>query len=86
MPAWHCAIDSRLDKLIDADNRSDVTLETHVLVAARRLSELKTAPEGVEIEAIEPVERTARALQVPQLALVNSLGAGRNDNAMKDQS
>ena len=33
------------------------------LVSARRLRDLKAAPEDGEIEAIEPVERTARALQ-----------------------
>jgi len=44
------------------------------------------APVGVKIEAIVPVERTARALQAPQLALANSLGEDGNNNAMKDQS
>jgi len=34
-----------------------------VLVSARRLRDLKAAPEDVEIEAIAPIERTARALQ-----------------------
>jgi DNA recombination protein RmuC len=41
--------------------------ESRVLVSARRLRDLKAAPEGVEIEPIEPVERTARALQAPEL-------------------
>jgi len=43
-------------------------IESRVLVFARRLSELKAAPEGVEIEAIEPVERTVRALQAVEFA------------------
>jgi len=46
-----------------AYNSATSTLESRVLVSARRLRELKAAPEGVEINAIEPVERTARALQ-----------------------
>ncbi len=38
-----------------------------VLVSARRLRDLKAAPEDVEIEAIAPIERTARALQTPEM-------------------
>lgn len=40
-----------------------------MLVLARRLKDLKAAPEDVEIEAIEPVERVPRILQTaePQL-------------------
>lgn len=37
-----------------------------MLVSARRLHDLKAAPEGVEIEVIEPVERTAK---VPQASV-----------------
>jgi DNA recombination protein RmuC len=43
------------------------TLETRVLVSARRLRELRAAPEGVGIEAIEPVERKAREVQASDL-------------------
>lgn len=57
-----------------------------VLVSARRLSELKAAPEGVEIEAIEPVERTARALQATELALPNSPGEDGGKSAVKNRS
>ncbi|MGH8631861.1 MAG: hypothetical protein ACREU7_14015 [Burkholderiales bacterium] len=38
-----------------------------MLVSARRLRDLKAAPEDVEIEAIEPVERTAQAFQAVDL-------------------
>ncbi|MGQ0525494.1 MAG: hypothetical protein ACT4P8_17745 [Betaproteobacteria bacterium] len=34
------------------------------------MRDLKAAPEDVEIEAIEPVERTTRALQAVELALL----------------
>jgi len=54
---------SRLDKAVEAYNKSVATLESRVLVSARRLRDLKAAPEDVEIEAIAPIERTARALQ-----------------------
>ena len=59
---------SRLDKAVEAYNKSVATLESRVLVSARRLRDLKAAPEDVEIEAIAPIERTARALQAPTLA------------------
>lgn len=41
--------------------------ESRVLVSARRLRDLKAGAEDVEIETIEPVERTARALQEVEL-------------------
>lgn len=50
-------------RIIRTISRSVATLESRVLVSARRLRDLKAAPDGVEIEAIEPVERTARVLQ-----------------------
>lgn len=56
-------VGDRLGKAVDAYNSATATLETRVLVSARRLRELKAAPEGVEIEAVEPVERAPRGLQ-----------------------
>jgi DNA recombination protein RmuC len=61
-------VGARLDRAVEAYNASVATLESRVLVSARRLRDLKAAPEGVELEPIEPVERTARALQVVELA------------------
>jgi len=49
-----------IGKAVDAYNSAISTLETRLLVSARRLRGLKAAPEGVEIEAIEPIERTTR--------------------------
>ncbi|MGQ0752309.1 MAG: DNA recombination protein RmuC [Betaproteobacteria bacterium] len=63
-------VGGRLDKAVEAYNSSVATLESRVLVSARRLRDLKAAPEDVEIEAIEPVERTTRALQAVELALL----------------
>jgi len=56
-------VGGRLDKAVEAYNKSVATLESRVLVSARRLRDLKAAPEDTEIEAIEPVERTTRVLQ-----------------------
>jgi DNA recombination protein RmuC len=67
-------VGSRLDKAVDAYNKSVATLESRVLVSARRLRDLKAAPEDMEIEAIEPVERTARALQAGELAALPAGG------------
>jgi DNA recombination protein RmuC len=63
---WACVGD-RLGKAVDAYNSATGTLETRVLVTARRFQELKTAPEGVEIEMIEPVELRTRAVQAREL-------------------
>ncbi len=60
-------VGDKLGKAVDAYNSATATLESRVLVSARRLRDLKAAPEDTEIEAIEPVERTTRALQAPAL-------------------
>ncbi|WP_205617524.1 DNA recombination protein RmuC [Pelomicrobium methylotrophicum] len=61
-------VGDKLGKAVDAYNSATSTLETRVLVSARRLRDLKAAPEGVEIEAIEPVELTPRALRAAPLS------------------
>ncbi len=67
-------VGDKLGKAVDAYNSATSTLETRVLVSARRLRDLKAAPEGVEIEAIEPIERAPRALQAPELLPISSDG------------
>ncbi len=67
-------VGKRLDQAVGAYNSSVATLESRVLVSARRLRDLKAAPDDLEIEAIEPVERTARALQAPALSSISSDG------------
>jgi DNA recombination protein RmuC len=63
-------VGTRLDKAVEAYNKSVATLESRVLVSARRLRDLEAAPKDIEIEAIEPVERTTRALQAPEMVPV----------------
>ncbi len=55
-------VGSRLDQAVKAYNQSVATLETRVLVSARRFQTLKAAPEGREVEEPEPVERSVRGL------------------------
>ena len=70
-------VGQRLDQAVEVYNKSVGTLESRVLVSARKLRDLKAAPEDVEIEVIEPIERTARALQAPALSLVTPDGTAR---------
>ena len=52
-----------LERAVEAYNGAVGSFENRVMVSARRFAELKTAPMGVEIEPLEPVEKSVRALQ-----------------------
>jgi DNA recombination protein RmuC len=62
-------VGDKLGKAVDAYNSATSTLESRVLVSARRLRDLKAGAEDVEIEGIEPVERTTRVLQAPEILM-----------------
>lgn len=51
-----------LNRAVEAYNKASGTLESRVLVSARRFEDLKTAPIGYEIAPTTPIERTARLL------------------------
>jgi len=57
-------VGQRLDQAVKSYNDSVASMESRVLVSARRLRDLKAGAEDVEITPIEPVERVARKLQV----------------------
>lgn len=57
-----------LDKAVENYNAAVGSLESRVLISARRFAELDAAAFGVEIETLEPVEKAARALQAPEIA------------------
>jgi len=52
-----------LERAVEAYNSAVGSLESRVMVSARRFAELKTAPLGVEIPPLEPVERSVRNLE-----------------------
>ncbi|MBI1732328.1 MAG: DNA recombination protein RmuC [Gammaproteobacteria bacterium] len=65
-------VGQRLDQAVDAYNKTVATLESRVLVTARRLRDLKAGDADLEIGPIEPIERATRPVQ--------GLPAPENDN------
>jgi DNA recombination protein RmuC len=49
-----------LERAVEASNGATGSLEARVLVTARKFADLKTAPLGVEIPELEPVDRSVR--------------------------
>jgi DNA recombination protein RmuC len=58
-----------LDKAVESYNSAVGSLESRVMVSARKFVELETTAFGVEIEALEPVDKTSRSLQAPELLI-----------------
>jgi DNA recombination protein RmuC len=52
-----------LERAVEAYNSAVGSLESRVMVSARKFAELKTAPLGVEIEPLEPVETRVRSME-----------------------
>ena len=57
-----------LDRAVSSYNRAVGSLESRVLVSARRFRDLGAAPERGEIASLEPVGARARTVQAPELA------------------
>jgi DNA recombination protein RmuC len=51
-----------LERAVEAYNAATGSLEGRVMVSARKFADLKTAPLGVEIAELEPVEKNVRAM------------------------
>jgi DNA recombination protein RmuC len=52
-----------LERAVEAYNAATGSLESRVMVSARKFTELKTAPLGVEIAELEPVDKIVRTPQ-----------------------
>jgi DNA recombination protein RmuC len=59
---------------VEAYNRCVGSLESRVLVSARRFKELEAAPAGVEIKELNPVEQSTRMVQAPELLALTETG------------
>jgi DNA recombination protein RmuC len=62
----------RLGQAVEAYNRSTATLETRVLVSARRFRDLKVGAADDEIETMEQIETAPRAIQAAELVDFNA--------------
>src|SRR5438067_4153902 len=61
-----------LTRTVDAFNSAVGSLESRVLVSARRFRELGAASGAVDIAALEPVEKAPRSLRVLDIAVLKS--------------
>jgi DNA recombination protein RmuC len=58
---------NRLGKAVETYNDATASLETRVLVTARKFRDLKAGPEGTEVEVPAPIERVPRKVQAAEL-------------------
>jgi DNA recombination protein RmuC len=69
-------VGAHLDRAVGAYDEAVGSLESRVLVTARRFKELGAAPGGSEIAELKPLQRAARRLQAPALLEAGDEGAG----------
>ena len=60
-----------LNNSVDAYNKAVGSIETRVMVTARKFKDLKSADAGVEIAPLEPLEQVTRQMQAPELVVLN---------------
>ena len=67
MAAHWSRVGKNLGEAVGAYNSAVASMETRVLVSARRFRDLKAVPDGREIAIVEPVDALPRTLDVPGL-------------------
>ena len=60
-----------LNNSVEAYNKAVGSMESRVLVTARKLKDLKSADPGVELAPLEPLDQVSRQLQAPELVAPN---------------
>jgi len=65
MGAHFASVGESLGKSVDAYNRAVASLETRVLVSARKFKELGAAPEA-DVHILAPIEKTPREARAPE--------------------
>ncbi len=68
------AVGRGLTQAVEAYNRATGTLESRVLVTARRFETLQAAPSGREIPSLSPVEQSPRSLAAPEFTQTDTPG------------
>lgn len=69
MAAHWARVGKNLGEAVSAYNGAVASMESRVLVSARRFRDLQAVPDGREIAVLEPVETIARTVDVPELEL-----------------
>ena len=65
------SVGKNLNDAVGAYNKSVASLETRVLVSARKFRDLKVSNDGKEIKDLSPVESQSRVLQAAELLPLN---------------
>jgi DNA recombination protein RmuC len=69
MAAHWARVGKNLGEAVGAYNGAVASMETRVLVSARRFRDLEAVPDGREIAVLEPVETLPRSVDIPELEL-----------------